>query len=81
MVEYFKFENHDEDLLFYHGKMEFSINGAVLLFLCLLLFMLPIALSIPRGDFEFSLYLRVLWFLTFKIYSICVYFAYNFLNS
>ncbi len=57
MVDYFKFENHDEDLPFYRGETELSLKGALLLFGCLILFVLPIVFPIPMTDLEFSLYL------------------------
>ncbi len=57
MVDYFKFENHDEDLPFYTGETELSLKGALLLFVCLILFVVPIVFPIPMGDFEFSLFL------------------------
>lgn len=57
MVDYFKFENQDEDLPFYTGKTKLSIKGALLLFVCLILFAVPIVFPIPMSDWQFSLYL------------------------
>lgn len=57
MVDYFKFENQDEDLPFYTGETELSIKGALLLFICLILFAIPIVFPIPMDDWQFSLYL------------------------
>jgi len=57
MVDYFKFENQDEDLPFYTGETKLSLKGALLLFACLVLFILPIVFPIPMGDIEFALFL------------------------
>ena len=57
MVDYFKFENQDEDLPFYAGETELSIRGALLLFVCLILFAVPIVFPIPMSDWQFALYL------------------------
>ncbi len=57
MVDYFKFENHDEDLPFYTGETKLSLTGALLLFVCLILFAVPIVFPIPMTDWQFSLFL------------------------
>jgi len=57
MSEFFRFEKQDEDLPFYSGETKLSVGGAILLFICLALFAIPIVFPIPLGDFEFSMYL------------------------
>jgi hypothetical protein len=57
MANCFKFENHDEDLPFYTGETKLSLKGALLLFVCLILFILPIVFPIPMGEIEFALFL------------------------
>ena len=47
---------------FYIGETKLSLNGALLLFACLVLFILLIVFSIPMGEIEFALFLCfVLW--------------------
>ena len=57
MVDYFKFENHDEDLPLYSGESVLSLKTALLLFACLILFAVPVVFPIAMGELEFSLYL------------------------
>jgi len=57
MADYFKFENQDEDLPFYAGETKLSFKGALLLFVCLILFTVPIVFPIPMEDWQFSLFL------------------------
>ena len=57
MSEFFRFEKQDEDLPFYSGETKLSVGGAILLFICLALFAIPIVFPIPLGGFAFSMYL------------------------